>query len=91
MAVGNPMGERNATTMGLVSANGADASGRGGPQPIQVAITLRPGNSGGALADIHGRVVGIPNMVVGAGRVRRGPLLPPGGPLTPRPKDLLRE
>jgi serine protease Do len=68
VAVGNPMGERNATTMGLVSANGTVPGSRGGPQPIQVAITLRPGNSGGALADVQGRVVGIPNMVVGAGR-----------------------
>jgi S1-C subfamily serine protease len=34
---------------------------------IRVAITLRPGNSGGALADIRGRIVGIPHMVVGPG------------------------
>jgi serine protease Do len=33
-----------------------------------MAISLRPGNSGGALADVEGRVVGIPNMVMGRGR-----------------------
>ncbi len=66
VAVGNPIGERRAVTLGMVSGAPAPAN-RDDRDIIRVAITLRPGNSGGALADVHGRVVGIPNMVVGPG------------------------
>jgi len=67
MAVGNPGGERNAVTLGVVSGTGI-ARMFGKPiEAIQVSITLRPGNSGGALADAQGRVVGIPNMVINTG------------------------
>jgi serine protease Do len=67
VAVGNPLGERNAVTLGVVSAAGTLHSRWGEREVIQAAITLRPGNSGGALADAQGRVVGIPHMVVGRG------------------------
>jgi serine protease Do len=66
LAVGNPMGERNAVTMGIVSAIGAPRPVVAG-EPILASITLRPGNSGGALADSQGRVVGVPYMVIGPG------------------------
>jgi serine protease Do len=59
LAVGNPMGERNAATLGMVSAPASDL--------LRVAINLRPGNSGGALANARAEIVGIPNMVVGRG------------------------
>ncbi len=66
IAVGNPVGERRAVTLGIVSGPPrGEASDE--PDVIRTAITLRPGNSGGALADVSGRVVGIPNMVVGRG------------------------
>lgn len=62
LAVGNPMAERNAATLGIVSATPAadDAV-------LRLAIDLRPGNSGGALANARGEVVGIPHMVAGRG------------------------
>ncbi len=66
MAVGNPMGERNAVTLGIVSAIGAPRPVLAG-EPILASITLRPGNSGGALADVSGRIVGVPYMVIGPG------------------------
>jgi serine protease Do len=67
LAVGNPLGERNAVTLGVVSGRGS-ASLLGAPgEVLQVAISLRPGNSGGALADARGRVVGIPHRVTGRG------------------------
>ncbi len=67
VAVGNPQGERNAVTLGMVSAVGEATWFRQPREVVQVAITLRPGNSGGALADVQGRVVGIPNMVINTG------------------------
>lgn len=75
IAVGNPLGERNAVTLGMVSGIGPTGSPDGPRQTIRVAITLRPGNSGGALADVQGRVVGIPNMVVGHGAALAVPSL----------------
>jgi serine protease Do len=67
IAVGNPLGERNAVTLGVVT--GASPSPRQSPEArsLRLAITLRPGNSGGALADMQGRIVGIPHMVIGRG------------------------
>jgi len=59
IAVGNPMGERNAPSLGIVSLAPDDV--------LRLAITLRPGNSGGALVNTRGEVVGIPNMVAGSG------------------------
>jgi serine protease Do len=59
LAVGNPMGERNAPSLGIVAAAPDDV--------LRLAITLRPGNSGGALVNARGEVVGIPHMVAGRG------------------------
>ncbi len=68
IAVGNPLGERNAVTLGIFSGQGKVSWPNGSREVVQVGITLRPGNSGGALVDTRGRVVGIPHMVVGAGQ-----------------------
>jgi serine protease Do len=62
LAVGNPLAERNAATLGIVSSPASAAR-----EVLQLAIDLRPGNSGGALANVRGEVVGIPNMVTGRG------------------------
>jgi len=59
VAVGNPMGERNAPSVGIVSLAPDDI--------LRLAMTLRPGNSGGALVNTRGEVVGIPHMVAGSG------------------------
>jgi serine protease Do len=59
VAVGNPMGERNAPSVGIVSLAPDDL--------LRLAMTLRPGNSGGALVNTRGEVVGIPHMVAGSG------------------------
>jgi serine protease Do len=59
VAVGNPMGERNAPSFGILASTPQDV--------LRLAITLRPGNSGGALVNARGEVVGIPHMVTGSG------------------------
>ena len=59
VAVGNPMGERNAPSLGILASAAGDV--------LRLSITLRPGNSGGALVNARGEVVGIPHMVTGNG------------------------
>ncbi|HEY0382066.1 MAG TPA: trypsin-like peptidase domain-containing protein [Candidatus Elarobacter sp.] len=61
VAVGHPLGIPNALTMGIAHA-AVTASSRF----VQAGVMLAPGNSGGPLADVQGRVVGINSMVVGA-------------------------
>lgn len=60
VAVGHPLGIPNALTMGIAHA----AVGERGRRFVTADLRLAPGNSGGPLADVHGRVVGINSMVV---------------------------
>ncbi len=63
LAVGNPFGFENTVTMGIVSALGR--SGPGGnavasnTDYIQTDASINQGNSGGALVNIKGEVIGI--------------------------------
>ena len=63
VAVGHPLGIPNALTMGIAHA----AVGDGSRRFVQADLRLAPGNSGGPLADVRGRVVGINSMVVAGG------------------------
>jgi serine protease Do len=73
VAIGNPNGFAGSVTAGVVSALGrslpvrARAAGRIVENVIQTDAALNPGNSGGALADGRGRVVGINTAVAGVG------------------------
>jgi serine protease Do len=73
VAIGNPNGFAGSITAGVVSALGrslpvrARAAGRIVENVIQTDAALNPGNSGGALADGRGRVVGINTAVAGVG------------------------
>lgn len=64
IAVGNPLGFLGAMTMGVVRAVGP-LRGIGSWKWVQSDVRLAPGNSGGPLADVHGRVIGINTMVAG--------------------------
>lgn len=64
IAVGNPLGFLGAMTIGVVHAV-APLRGIGIRKWVQSDVRLAPGNSGGPLADVHGRVIGINTMVAG--------------------------
>lgn len=63
LAVGNPLGFENSVTFGLVSgANRSLPAAIAGPALVDLLQTdaaISPGNSGGALVDLEGRLVGI--------------------------------
>ena len=67
IAIGNPLGFANTVTAGIISATGRALPARGGwpiEDLIQTDAALNPGNSGGALADSAGRVIGIATAVI---------------------------
>jgi serine protease Do len=71
IAIGNPFGEQNTMTTGIVSAVGrfmpTDVNATGPtyqiPDMIQTDAPINPGNSGGVLLDANGDVIGVTNSI----------------------------
>lgn len=68
LAIGNPFGFGQAVSLGIVSAKGRYGIGSSLYDDfIQTDAAVNPGNSGGALVDRHGRLVGINTLIYSRG------------------------
>lgn len=66
MAVGNPLGLKQTATLGIISAVGRSDLNiveNGYENFIQTDAAINRGNSGGALVDANGRLIGIPTAI----------------------------
>ncbi|WP_298343377.1 trypsin-like peptidase domain-containing protein [uncultured Algibacter sp.] len=59
LAVGNPFNLTSTVTAGIISAKSRDLSGTSRQSFIQTDAAVNPGNSGGALVNTEGQLVGI--------------------------------
>lgn len=85
VAIGNPFGLEGSMSFGIVSAMGrslpvssqtSDATGSAAtytiPDVIQTDAPVNPGNSGGVLLDLTGKLVGVPTAIESAVRSSAG-------------------
>lgn len=63
IAIGSPLGFAGALSTGVIHSVGRIA-GMGPERWIGASVRLAPGNSGGPLADAHGRVIGINTAIM---------------------------
>ena len=63
LAVGNPLGLNNTVTAGIVSAKARQVGANGVESFIQTDAAINKGNSGGALVNTRGELVGINAML----------------------------
>lgn len=63
LAVGNPLGLESTVTAGIISAKGRQAGGQNFTDYLQTDASINRGNSGGALVNIDGEVIGINSFI----------------------------
>ncbi len=67
LAVGNPLGIGQTVTMGIISAKGRQSPGRDTKSYedfLQTDAAINQGNSGGALVNLRGELIGIPSQIL---------------------------
>jgi S1-C subfamily serine protease len=67
IAIGNPFGQEGTLTVGVISALGRIIESPDGGfigEAIQTDAAVNPGNSGGPLLDLRGRVVGVNSQII---------------------------
>ncbi|MGC1549697.1 MAG: trypsin-like peptidase domain-containing protein [Rhodanobacter sp.] len=65
LAIGNPLGLNQTVTMGIISAIGRQLSSTSSEDFIQTDAAINLGNSGGALVNTAGDLVGINTLLIG--------------------------
>jgi serine protease DegS/serine protease DegQ len=68
LAIGNPFGLNQTVTMGIVSAIGRQLNSSSAEDFIQTDAAINLGNSGGALVNTQGQLVGINTLLIGKGQ-----------------------
>ncbi len=68
LAIGNPFGLNQTVTMGIVSAIGRQLNSSNAEDFIQTDAAINLGNSGGALVNNQGELVGINTLLIGKGQ-----------------------
>jgi serine protease DegS/serine protease DegQ len=68
LAIGNPFGLSQTVTMGIVSAIGRQLNSSSAEDFIQTDAAINLGNSGGALVNTRGQLVGINTLLIGKGQ-----------------------
>jgi serine protease Do len=64
LAIGSPLGLDNSVTMGVISSVARQAKPDSPIVFVQTDAPVNPGNSGGALVDVEGRLVGINTLMI---------------------------
>ncbi len=67
LAVGNPLGFESTVTAGIISAKGRNTQGQNFTDYIQTDASINQGNSGGALVNLDGEVIGINTFIASTG------------------------
>ena len=65
LAIGNPLGLNQTVTMGIVSAVGRQLNNASAEDFIQTDAAINLGNSGGALINTEGELIGINTLLIG--------------------------
>ena len=65
LAIGNPLGLNQTVTMGIISAVGRQLNNASAEDYIQTDAAINLGNSGGALINTSGELIGINTLLIG--------------------------
>ncbi len=75
LAIGSPFRQQGTLTLGVISALGRvieSPDGRFIGEAIQTDAAVNPGNSGGPLLDLQGRVIGLNSQIISPSRANAG-------------------